>query len=236
MNRQERWRERYKQLRPEWNSSPLLYKELIGRFVGPDTKVLDIGCGHTDFLKDVYDRTPHSYGIDPDALTLQKNTTIRHLAVANAEKIPFESTFFDVVVLAWVLEHVEHPAAVFTEIHRVLKPGGVVIFLTPNTWNYNVWIIRAIPNAFHDFFTRRLYNRQEHDTFPTCYRINSVRRVETLLTPIGFERERMILNGDPTYIGLNAPLFWFACLIERMLDIPTFQNARVHLIGCYRKQ
>ena len=236
MNRQERWRERYKQLRPQWNSSPLLYKEMIGDFVTPQTRVLDIGCGHTDFLKDVYDRTPHSYGIDPDALTLKKNTTIKHLAVADAGKIPFEDNFFDVIVLAWVLEHVEHPTAVFKEIHRVLKPGGVVIFLTPNTWNYNVWIIRAIPNAFHDFFTRRLYNRQEHDTFPTRYRINSVRRIEKLLTKIGFKRERMVLNGDPTYIGLNPPLFWFAFTIERILDLPMFQNARVHLIGCYRKR
>lgn len=236
MNRQERWRQRYKERRPEWNASPLLYRQLIGEHVNAETCILDIGCGHTDFLKEIYDRTPHSYGIDPDAGTLKKNMTIKHTTVANAESLPFEKDFFDVVVLAWVLEHLEDPETVFREIHRVLKPGGVVIFLTPNAANYNVWIIRAIPNAFHDFFTRRLYDRQEHDTFPTHYRINAVNRVETLLTRIGFEKKQMILNGDPTYIGLNAPLFWFACLMERILDIPAFQKARVHLIGCYRKR
>ncbi|NOS66790.1 MAG: class I SAM-dependent methyltransferase [Candidatus Peribacteraceae bacterium] len=235
MNRQEQWRQRYKELHPEWNSSPIPYKDLIGQHVGADTRILDIGCGHTDFLKEIYDRTPHSYGIDPDAETLKKNVTIKHTSVADAESLLFENNFFDVVVLAWVLEHLEDPGKVFSEVHRVLKPGGVVIFLTPNAWNYNVWIIRAIPNAFHDFFTRRLYNRQEHDTFPTRYRINSMNRVEKLLTKIGFEKKQIILNGDPTYIGLNAPLFWFACLIERMLDIPRLQKMRVHLIGCYRK-
>lgn len=236
MNRQERWRQRYKERRPEWDSSPIVYRRLIAQKVNADTRILDIGCGHTDFLKEVYDRTPHSYGADPDSDALAKNQTIKHKVVANAERLPFENGFFDVVVLAWVLEHLEDPEKVFREIHRVLKPNGTVIFLTPNTWNYNVWIIRAIPNAFHDFFTRRLYERQENDTFPTRYKINSTKQVERLLTKIGYEREQMILNGDPTYISFNKPLFLFACLLERLLDLPAFSNAKVHLIGSYRKQ
>lgn len=236
MNRQERWRQRYKERRPEWDSSPILYRRLIGEKVNGATRVLDIGCGHTDFLKEVYDRTPHTYGADPDAAALAKNTTIKNTVTANAEHLPFEDNFFDVVVLAWVLEHLERPEAVFREIHRVLKPNGTVIFLTPNAWNYNVWIIRAIPNAFHDFFTRRLYERQEHDTFPTRYKINSPRRVESILTKIGFEREQLLLNGDPTYISFNKPLFAFACLLESLLDLRALQKARVHLIVSYRKR
>ncbi len=235
MNRQEYWRERYKQLHPAWDSSPIVYKRIIGENVGPATRILDIGCGHTDFLADIYTRTPFTYGVDPDAQTLAKNNVIRTTAVANAEKLPFENAFFDVVVLAWVLEHLEDPEAVFREIHRVLKPGGTVIFLTPNTWNYNVWIIRLIPNIFHDFFTRRLYDRQEHDTFPTRYRINSPRRIERLLTGIGFTRDRMILNGDPTYISFGSLLFRAACCVERLLDLPIVRGAKVHLIGQYRK-
>ena len=236
MNRQERWRERYKESRPAWDSSPVVYKRLIGEKVGPTTRVLDIGCGHTDFLKDIYDRTPHSYGADPDSETLKKNRTIKYVAVASAEKLPYDDNFFDLVVMAWVLEHLDDPEAVFREIHRVLKPGGSVIFLTPNIWNYNVWMIRAVPNSFHDFFTRRLYQRQEHDTFPVRYKINSASRVESLLTKIGYERERMVHNGDPTYISFNTPLFRLACALERVLDIPALQKARVHLIGVYRKR
>lgn len=200
------------------------------------TRVLDIGCGHTDFLKEVYDRTPYTYGADPDAGALAKNTTIKTTVTENAEHLPFEGNFFDLVVLAWVLEHLERPEYVFREIHRVLKPNGMVIFLTPNAWNYNVWIIRAVPNAFHDFFTRRLYQRQEHDTFPTRYKINSPRRIEKLLGKNGFERDQLLLNGDPTYISFNKPLFAIARLLERVLDLPYLQKFRVHLIGAYRKQ
>lgn len=36
---------------------------------------------------------------------------------------------FDLVVMGWVAKHLENPQKVFNEIHRVLKPGGKVIFL-----------------------------------------------------------------------------------------------------------
>jgi SAM-dependent methyltransferase len=153
----------------------------------------------------------------------------------NAEKIPFEDNFFDLVVMEWVAEHLDNPRGSFSEIHRVLKPGGRVIFLTPNVWNYNVWIIRAIPNRFHAFFTRRLYNRGDGDTYPVRYLVNSARRVESVLGGIGFRRDRLILNGDPTYISFNDALFKLACFLERMLQLKALRFANVHLIGIYKK-
>ncbi|MDO8648255.1 MAG: methyltransferase domain-containing protein [Candidatus Peregrinibacteria bacterium] len=235
MNRQEYWRQQYKARRPGWQDSQTVYRELIGRYVTPQTALLDIGCGHTEFLREVFERTPHTYGLDPDARALEHNTVLRNLVCGSAEAIPFPDAMFDLVTLAWVLEHLEDPQRVFAEIHRVLKPGGRVIFLTPNTWNYNVWIIRAIPNAFHDFLTTRLYGRQEHDTFPTRYRVNSIRTIEKLLTPIGLVREELHLNGDPTYVSFGKPLFHLACGVEKLLDRKPLQRARVHLIGVYRK-
>ena len=182
-----------------------MYRRLIGEKVDGTTRVLDIGCGrHAGYLKDVYDRTPFSYGVDLDADALAKNTTIRNTVVANADDLPFQDEFFDIVTLAWVLEHLESPEQVFRGISRVLKPHGTVFFLTPNTWNYNVSLIRALPNASHQYLARRLYQRPEHDAFPTRYEINAPARVERLLTKVGFERERLILDGDPTYISSGS--------------------------------
>ena len=235
MNRQEHYRQKYRAIQPSWEDSPALYKRLIAARVGSDTRVLDVGCGHTPFLADVYARTPWTYGIDPDPEAVRRNTTVREKVVGRAEKLPFADNSFDLVTMAWVLEHLEHPEIVFQEIHRVLKSGGRVIFLTPNVWNYNIWIIRSIPNALHEFFTRRLYGRQDHDTFPTRYRMNSERKVEALLTRIGYSREQVILNGDPTYISFNEMLFRFACLLERLLEIAARGRLRVHIVGEYTK-
>ncbi len=40
------------------------------------------------------------------------------------EYLPFEARSFDAVLALWSLNHVDHPAAVFREMRRVLKPGG----------------------------------------------------------------------------------------------------------------
>lgn len=235
VNRQEWYRRAYQQRVPGWKDSLARYCEVIDIYVQSDTHVLDIGCGHADFLAPVYARTPHTYGIDPDAEALKKNTTIKHTVVGTAHHLPFADNSFDLVVTAWVFEHLEQPKQACQEIYRVLKPGGRLIFLTPNSWNYNVWMIRLIPHRFHDFFTRRLYQRQEHDTYRVRYQINSPRQIAKILLPIGFKKERLLLNGDPSYISFNQPLFKMACLLERLLDTKLLRCARVHLIGVYQK-
>ena len=39
------------------------------------------------------------------------------------------------------------PGLVFSEVRRVLVTGGRFVFVTPNAWNYNAWMIRASPIA-----------------------------------------------------------------------------------------
>ncbi len=235
MSKQEYYRREYQRLNPGWQESMELYRDLISSSISSKTKVLDVGCGHGDFLKSVYKKTAHTYGVDPDKQALAKNKFIKHKVVAEAQKLPFADNFFDLVVSAWVLEHLTDPQKAFSEIFRVLKPGGKVIFLTPNLWNYNVWLIRLIPNMFHDFLTRKLYNRQENDTYPKQYKINSASQINKILIPTGFKKQKLILNGDPSYISFNQALFKLACLMEKLLDFKPLQFMRVHLIGVYEK-
>lgn len=235
MNKQETYRKKYKSENPDWLDSQSLYRKLIDELVDSNTKILDIGCGHGDFMKEVYDNTNFSYGVDPDSSALEKNTFIKHKFVASAEKLPFEDNTFDVVVSAWVLEHLPNPKESFSEIFRVLKPGGKVIFLTPNVWNYNVWIIRIIPEIFHDFLTKRLYARKENDTYPKKYKINSPKTIKNTLQKIGFKEDQLILNGDPSYISFNEFLYKFAVLIEKILDRKSLNFMKVHLIGVFEK-
>jgi SAM-dependent methyltransferase len=47
--------------------------------------------------------------------------------------LPFQDSFFDVVIFTDALEHIiDDPEHVFSEIHRILKNGGSLIFTTPN--------------------------------------------------------------------------------------------------------
>ena len=235
MDRQDRWRERYAAIRPGWTPTPHLYAALIADRVDAGTRVLDIGCGHADLLADVLAPAARVVGIDLDREALRRNPTIRQAVVASAERLPFDDASFDLVLLAWVVEHLERPASAFREMHRVLDRGGRVLFVTPNAWNYNAWLIRLVPNALHPFFTRRLYGRAAADTFPTRYRFNSPRRIDRVLSRIGFAKERIVLNGDPTYVAVTPWLFRLATWMERLYDLPWLRRARVHIVAVFRK-
>ena len=66
-------------------------------------------------------------------------------------KMPFDDNTFDAVLFTEVLEHVgiTHPRIIIEEISRVLKPGGVVIFSTPNVCNIsNLYALIRGQNIF----------------------------------------------------------------------------------------
>ncbi len=235
MNRQECYRQAYRCLRPEWQDSLTIYRELIERHMRRDSRILDLGCGSADFLRAAYARAQEVYGIDPDRRALHRNAVIGAKIAGTGDDLPFADNAFDMIALAWVIEHLERPAAVVRELYRVLKPGGLLVFLTPNMWNYNVWMIRMVPNCLHHLFTQALYGRRERETYAVRYRLNSVPRIEAVLRSIGFRRQQLILNGDPSYISFNDPLFRLACSLERLLERDPLRLARVHVIGCYCK-
>jgi SAM-dependent methyltransferase len=235
MNRQECYRQAYRCLRPEWQDSLTIYRELIEHNLRSDARILDLGCGSADFLRTAYANVQEVYGIDPDRRALCRNAAISAKVAGTGEDLPFGDDQFDLIVLTWVIEHLDRPAAVVRELYRVLKPGGQLVFLTPNVWNYNVWMIRMVPNRFHHLFTQALYGRRERETYAVRYRMNSVPRIETMLRGIGFRRHQVILNGDPSYISFNGDLFSLACALERLLEGKLLRLARVHIIGCYCK-
>lgn len=49
-------------------------------------------------------------------------------AVASVQALPFADETFDVVVSAWVVETVDSPREAVTEMLRVLRPGGALVY------------------------------------------------------------------------------------------------------------
>lgn len=235
MNRQELYRQEYRRQRPGWRDSVAIHREAITRGIGTQSRVLDLGCGSGDALGPAYAKAIGVCGLDRDGAALRRSEVIRQKIVGAGERLPFADACFDVVVLTWVLEHLDRPASVFGEIARVLRPGGNVFFLTPNVWNYNVWLIRIVPNWLHGPLTRRLYGRRDGETYAVRYHVNSVTRIDALMRASGLRRQQLVLNDNPTYISFSDALFRLACGVERALDRAFSGAARVHVIGAYRK-
>lgn len=86
-------------------------------------KVLDVGAG--------------SQRVAPNVVTLDIAPAPNVDCLGDAQQLPFKDCSFDGVLLSALLEHVDDPRRVISEIHRVLKPGGVVYFNVPFLQGYH---------------------------------------------------------------------------------------------------
>ena len=74
----------------------------------------------------------------PEAEIYAKNHGIdfKSLIIESNKPMEFESNEFDIVFCKSFIEHLHEPLSFFTEVHRILRPGGMAIFLTPD-WEAN---------------------------------------------------------------------------------------------------
>jgi SAM-dependent methyltransferase len=94
----------------------------------PDGRVLDLGCGVGHSYHLLAPRETIGVDIDAGALAGQQRET----RVADMRALPFADGEFPSVLSVQSLEHVPDPDRVLTEVARVLEPGGVAVFVTPN--------------------------------------------------------------------------------------------------------
>jgi len=98
-----------------------------------DTKIIEIGCGDGRNLLHLLKLGYKVTGIDISATALER--TIEHansiglahnltLVQADAQACNLASESFDVAFATQVLDHVNNPASVVREVHRLLKNGG----------------------------------------------------------------------------------------------------------------
>jgi len=101
--------------------------------VKPAGTVLDVGCGTGLFFKHVVDETETVVGVDSSMKLLlearkhARNWRRVHLVQADADHLPFNEDFFDVVLAFTVLQNMPKPLSTLKELWRVAKPEAHVI-------------------------------------------------------------------------------------------------------------
>ncbi|MCU0291063.1 MAG: methyltransferase domain-containing protein [Thermoanaerobaculaceae bacterium] len=121
----------------------------LARRLQPGLEALELGCGTGLFTRLVAASGASIVATDlSEALldTAQKATVAANIRfeVADAHALHFQGRSFDVVFGSSVLHHLQLDLAL-REIHRVLRPGGIMVFAEPNMLNPQIWAERNIP-------------------------------------------------------------------------------------------
>jgi SAM-dependent methyltransferase len=100
----------------------------------PQGRVLDLGCGIGHSYALLSPRETVGLDVDPRVLEGQDRET----RVGDMRALPFGDGSFSAVLSVQSIEHVPDPDRVLSEARRVLVPGGVAVFVTPNRLTFGL--------------------------------------------------------------------------------------------------
>ncbi len=194
-----------------------IFEEKAHALVNTSTVLLDAGCGRTaPVLAKFRGQAERLVGVDlvefkdvPDDIETHN---------ADLANIPLPSGSVDLIISRSVFEHLTEPDLVYREMARILKPGGKVLFLTANMWDYGTLIAKCIPNRWHGRIVKKTEGRDEIDTFPTAYKTNTRQAVNRLAANSGFDVSSFeYISQYPNYLLFNGVLFFIGTCFERLI-------------------
>ena len=95
-------------------------------------EVLEVGAGRGSLAKRIVENVSSKVvAIDSSSAMVDASRALGvESLVADVRELPFPDNSFDVVVAAWMLYHVNPLERAFSEIVRVLRPGGRLVAIT----------------------------------------------------------------------------------------------------------
>ncbi len=113
-------------------SEALVSQYLPFAFTNEASNILDLGCG-TGFVKDhFYDKggLGNIFSLDLSEDMLRQNPASENIC-ADFESLPFQDESFDLCVSSYAFQWAKDFETLFSELNRVLKPGGMAFFSVP---------------------------------------------------------------------------------------------------------
>ena len=118
------------------------------RNVAPPAVVLDVGSGSGGYTAILSEKGYRVVGLDFSFLTLRetkKRQRLSQLVCGDLSQIPFQSKFADAALVFGVMEFVTDVDTALYELHRVMKPDGLVFFimLSSRSMHYRLGLKQA---------------------------------------------------------------------------------------------
>ncbi len=124
-----------------------LLRTALGRYAAGAASALDLGSADGPSVAWFRETVPHTASLDIDPRGLGHNGIC-----GSGLALPFADGSFDVVSAFDVIEHLEPEETALAQIHRVLRPGGVLLLSVPAyQW---AWTDHDVANGHHRRYTR----------------------------------------------------------------------------------
>jgi 2-polyprenyl-3-methyl-5-hydroxy-6-metoxy-1,4-benzoquinol methylase len=159
----------------------------------PNRRLLDVGCGDGRMLKLMQDLGWCVEGVDFDPVAVEngKNKGLK-VRLGTLEDQIYPDNHFDVITMSHLIEHVCDPLRLLLECYRILKPGGRLVVVTPNSGSWGHRIFRE--SWLHLDPPRHLY-------------IFSLPSLRNIITKAGFQRARLstiIRDANGTFLASRS--------------------------------
>ncbi|MGR3274552.1 class I SAM-dependent methyltransferase [Acaryochloris marina NIES-2412] len=181
----------------------------------------DYSCQYRKSLHNLQGKVQKIVGCDIDEAIYDNSTVDEKVIVKIGDKLPFDNNSFDLIISDFTFEHIENDKEIAQEFTRILKAGGWICARTPNKYNYVYILIQLINNSWHRKILKYVQPlRNEIDVFPTMYRMNSARKINTLFPCDKYENHSYYFKSEPAYFFNNSFVFFAMKVFDSFL--PSF--------------
>jgi ubiquinone/menaquinone biosynthesis C-methylase UbiE len=201
-------------------------------------EVLDIGCGHnSENLEHFIDKI-NLTGVDMDEGAINRHPWLKEKYIASCENLPLASNKYDFVFGRYSFEHFRDKDLAVGEISRVLKNGGICIFITVNRHALEFKVAKLLAPELRAKVKNFLMRYPEIDTYDTNYDFNTEQEIPILLRRHGLIAQEPVhlISSTTAFLRRFTPLCYLGTYYSRTLHKSNIRSLMAQMtVVAYKK-
>jgi SAM-dependent methyltransferase len=191
LERERRWKGLLTRWITGYQFSNDFYEESVKGHLSQGVRWVDLGCGKNALMEELKEFGAQGIGLDREIHPERTRHPSVSMIRADIAFLPFKDGSLDLASNNVLMEHLPDPLSAVREVHRCLKPGGFLIFRTPNALHPLNLLLRWVPDKWKKRLIQRIFGVDSRDVFPTFYRANRMHTLRRLCISAGFNDVRV---------------------------------------------